>query len=101
MPHAHLLLGAVATDAFAHHHEPMPCPAFTTPGAPSIDTGIIFSLPFGEWQNFLANFFLIAFAHARGLDFYLPVIALIAAQTLLLRARCIRPLDPPPRSVFT
>jgi hypothetical protein len=100
MPHAHMMLGAFSADAFAHHHEPMPCPAAIAPGTPSIGTGIILSLPFGDWQNFLANFFLVAFAHARGLDFDLPMIALIAAQTLLLRARFIRPLDPPPRQVF-
>ena len=101
IPHEHIVLGNVMPEELAHHHDP---PQMTDhmplSPTPTIHGGIVLSVSFGEWQNLLSDFYLLAFPRDQRFLIHLLWIARIANPNPPAWQHLLRKIDPPPRLIY-
>lgn len=98
--HAPMFLGVVSHVLLGHADTPS-TPCHPTPAPQSgWDNGALIFIPSGDWQNFLIDFFLAAFAWLVTLPFLPILLARLATRHEFPDRVHLGLLDPPPRAAF-
>jgi hypothetical protein len=99
-PHTEMLLNILLFGAsdHTHRHLPIPCFEMSTPNDLDIDSTLPLEFPFGSWNDFVSNFFLVALLGAAPFAILLLLHTRLTAQNNLTRLARVFPIDPPPRT---